>query len=52
MRLVPNRRFQSSSAVYYGVVSSFGFLVFQLLLAMNFMMVIGETRVQQTLQYT
>ena len=43
---------RSVGVVYYGVVSLFGFLVFQLLLAMNFMMVIGETRVQQTLQYT
>ena len=43
---------RSFGVVYYGVVSLFGFLVFQMLLAMNFMMVIGETRVQQTLQYT
>lgn len=43
---------RSIGVIYYGVVSFFGFLVFQLLVAMNFVMVIGETRVQQTLQYT
>ena len=43
---------RSVGVLYYGVVSLFGFLVFQMLLATNFMMIIGETRVQQTLQYT
>ncbi|MEY4731585.1 MAG: hypothetical protein RL681_531 [Candidatus Parcubacteria bacterium] len=43
---------RSIGIVYYTAVSFFGFLIFQLLLAMNFTMIIGETRVQQTLQYT
>ncbi len=43
---------RSIGVLYYGVVSAVGFLVFQMLLATNFVMVIGETRIQQTVQYT
>lgn len=43
---------RSIGVLYYAIVSFVGFLAFQMLLATNFMMVIGETRVQQTLQYT
>jgi hypothetical protein len=43
---------RSVGVLFYGLVSAVGFLVFQLLLATNFVMVIGETRIQQTVQYT
>jgi hypothetical protein len=43
---------RSVGVLFYLVASGAAFLAYQLLIASNFIMVIGETKVQETVQYT